>query len=77
MKKQSFKKIWRAPFYLGAITMLGLLSALLGTGFWYPIAWVAMTLPLAVIIYQIYRHQKSLFKKSCLPASTAIFGMRA
>jgi|GEM_PF-2057261 len=60
MKKQdlSVKKIWGAPAYLGMITLFGLLSALLGTGYWYPIAWAAMTLPLGVIIYQINYHQK-------------------
>lgn len=60
MKKQqnSFKKIWSIPTYLGAITLFGLLAALLGTGFWYPLAWAAMTLPLAVIVSHIYRQQK-------------------
>lgn len=60
MKKQqsSFKKTWSVPTYLGAITLFGLLAALLGTGFWYPLAWISMTLPLVAIIYHINRHKK-------------------
>lgn len=57
-KTSSFKKIWSIPAYLGGITLFGLLAALLGTGYWYPLAWAAITLPLGVIVYQVNRHQK-------------------
>jgi hypothetical protein len=60
MKKQLFKQIWHMPFYLGIITLFGLLSALLGTGIWYPVAWAAMVLPLAVIIYHLNRQKKKV-----------------
>lgn len=55
----TFKKIWRIPFWLGILTLFGLLIAILGTGFWYGIAWVAVSLPLLVIVYYI---NKARFK---------------
>ena len=46
----TFKKVWRMPLLLDSITLFGLLAALLGTGFWYVLAWVALSSPLLIII---------------------------
>ena len=41
--------IWRGPALLAALSIFGLLSALLGqTGTWLPLSWVALAAPLAV-----------------------------
>ncbi|QDP22285.1 hypothetical protein [Bradyrhizobium cosmicum] len=41
--------IWRWPALLAALSIFGLLSALLGqTGVWLPWSWVALAAPLAV-----------------------------
>ena len=53
MDNQNFKKVWGAPLLLTAITIFGLLSALLGTGFWYVLSWIAMTIPLIVIVWKL------------------------
>ncbi len=55
MSNSNFKKVWRAPMVLGVLTLFGLLSALLGTGYWYELSWAAMVIPLGVIIYFFYK----------------------
>lgn len=51
--KNTFKKVWRIPVILGALTLFGLLAALLGTGYWYWLAWAAITLPLLIIASKV------------------------
>jgi nitrate/nitrite transporter NarK len=53
--KQNFKKIWRIPVLLSALILFGLLAALLGTGIWYWLAWVAMAIPLFVICLKVWK----------------------
>ncbi len=48
------KKIWGLPLLLAALTLFGLLSALLGTGIWYWVAWHSISVPLIVIFLKIY-----------------------
>ncbi|MEN0054535.1 MAG: hypothetical protein AAGC65_12760 [Mucilaginibacter sp.] len=50
MKVQPSRKIWGIPVLLGLITLFGLLSALLGTGVWWVLAWGAMVIPLIVVM---------------------------
>ncbi len=57
MNYLNFKKVWRAPLLLGILTLFGLLSALLGTGYWYGLSWAAMLIPLAVIVYFFYKNK--------------------
>ncbi len=53
----NFKKVWRIPVLLGALTLFGLLSALLGTSYWYGLSWAAMLIPLVVIVYFFYKNR--------------------
>lgn len=51
MPHQSGYEIWRWPVVLAALTMVGLLSALLGQhGVWLGLSWTALSVPLAVIL---------------------------
>lgn len=50
----TFKKVWLIPLLLGAITLFGLLAALLGTGYWYYLAWGALSLPLLIMCFKIF-----------------------
>ena len=44
--------IWRWPAVLAALTLGGLFSALLGqTGFWLPLSWLLLAVPLLVIVW--------------------------
>lgn len=45
--------IWRMPILLGALTVFGLLAALLGTGIWHLLSWIAIAVPLLVIAWYV------------------------
>lgn len=48
--------IWRWPGYLAALTVFGLLSALLGQGgVWWAMSWIALAIPLVVIAICVQR----------------------
>jgi hypothetical protein len=49
-----FRKVWAIPLVLVLITIFGLLSSLLGTGYWHWLSWVAMLVPLVVIVRKIW-----------------------
>jgi len=44
-----FRKVWGAPLLLAALTLFGLLAALLGTGIWHWASWLTLTVPIAVM----------------------------
>ncbi len=44
----SFRFVWGAPLLLAAFTVFGLLAALLGTGIWHGLAWLALAIPIIV-----------------------------
>lgn len=46
--KRLFGSIWTAPIYLGMLTIIGLLSALLGDGVWDALS--AVTLGVVVLV---------------------------
>jgi hypothetical protein len=48
-----FRKVWLIPVELALITGFGLLSALLGTGIWHIFSWIALMIPLIVMIRKI------------------------
>jgi hypothetical protein len=48
------KKVWGAPLLLALITIFGLLAALLGTGIWYILSWIALIIPLAIIVRKVW-----------------------
>jgi hypothetical protein len=54
----SFRRIYGAAAILAAITVCGLLSALFGDGIWDELSWVALAVPLAVIVWKL-RHTTS------------------
>lgn len=46
-----FTRVWRWPLVIAALTIFGLLSALLGEGgIWWWLSWAALLMPLAVIL---------------------------
>ncbi len=43
--------VWRWPVLLAALSVFGLLSALLGQGgIWWILSWIALSMPLAMIV---------------------------
>jgi hypothetical protein len=52
--------IWRWPLLLAALIVFGLLSALLGQGgIWWVISWIALAVPLALIIVCVARRKRA------------------
>ena len=45
------KKVWGIPLILAAITLFGLLAALLGTGIWYILSWIALIIPIVIVVW--------------------------
>ena len=49
-------RLWGWPLALATLTVLGLLSALLGQGgIWWILSWIALAIPLATISYHLRR----------------------
>jgi len=53
MNGQRLKKIWGVPLVLGGCVFFGLLSSLLGTGLWYWLSWIALAIPVIVVVFKI------------------------
>ncbi len=53
------RQIWMAPVLLGVVTIVGLLSALLGDGVWDLVSVVALAVPVGVIGWYWSRPAKS------------------
>lgn len=52
--------IWRWPLLLAALIAFGLLSALLGQGgIWWGLSWIALAVPLLLIIVCIARRRRA------------------
>ncbi|UGV25088.1 hypothetical protein E0H22_05015 [Rhodopseudomonas boonkerdii] len=53
-------RIWQWPLVLAALTCLGLASALLGEGgVWWGLSWIALAIPLVVIVIAIHRRRRA------------------
>jgi Zn-dependent protease len=46
-------RIFGAPILLAALTVFGLLAALLGEGWWHALAWLALSIPLVSIAWSV------------------------
>ncbi|HTQ36401.1 MAG TPA: hypothetical protein VMH77_05135 [Steroidobacteraceae bacterium] len=46
----AFLHVWAVPLGLAAMTVFGLLAALLGTGWWHGTAWLALSMPVVVAV---------------------------
>lgn len=45
---RGFRRVWSMPLLLATLTLFGLLAALLGEGWWWPLSWIALGSPLLV-----------------------------
>ncbi len=51
MMRRSSSRIWRWPIVLTVLTIFGLLAALIGQGgVWWVLSWIALAIPLMVIV---------------------------
>jgi hypothetical protein len=50
--RRSRVQIWRWPALIAALTVFGLLAALLGHGgIWWGVSWISLATPLVAILY--------------------------
>lgn len=56
----NFWRVWRIPFALAALTCFGLLAALLGTGVWHGVAWLALAVPVAISVWCAVRRPEQV-----------------
>ncbi len=50
-----FRKVYGPAAVIAVITLYGLLSALFGDGVWDELSWVALSIPLAIIVWKYSR----------------------
>jgi hypothetical protein len=58
VKNNNFIKLWGMPILLAALSVIGLLSAIMGTGIWHIISWIALSVP----IYCMLKYGSRYFK---------------
>jgi hypothetical protein len=56
--KRSFGQVWSAPIVLGVLGSIGLVSALVGDGFYDAASWATLGLPVVVIIWAVMRRTR-------------------
>lgn len=47
--------IWGMPLLLGAVSLVGLLSALLGNGVWDVVSWLALGFSNGIVLWYVIR----------------------
>lgn len=55
-----FRKVYGAAVIIAVIPLCGLMSALFGDGIWDEVSWVALSIPLAIIVWNYSRAMRSL-----------------
>ena len=51
------RQIWTIPIVLAVASTIGLVSALIGDGVWDVLSWVALGMPIAVILRHVVQHR--------------------
>ncbi|MFT3815801.1 MAG: hypothetical protein QM740_20955 [Acidovorax sp.] len=51
MRNSLLQRVWKIPIALAVLTVFGLLAALMGTGVWHALAWIALAIPIVVAAY--------------------------
>jgi hypothetical protein len=54
VKSSGFLHVFGVPMLLGALSAIGLVSALLGDGVWDLLSWTALGAPVAVIVRYVW-----------------------
>jgi hypothetical protein len=65
-------RIFGAPVLIAVLTVFGLLAALLGEGRWHALAWLALSIPLVAIAWNVWLRgalSRSGRRASYLPGS--------
>lgn len=63
--------VWRMPVMLAVSSIFGLISALLGDGFWDVLSWVSLGWPVAIMIW--FGVMRPRFQTKSLSSTRAAF----
>jgi len=64
MKHSDLWRQWGWPIGLAALTVFGLLSALLGEGgIWWWLSWLTLATPLLAIVHHAHRSRRAIIKQ--------------
>ena len=53
--KKNFWRLWGIPILLAILSLFGLIAALLGDGLWDLLGWIALSVPLILVIRNYYK----------------------
>lgn len=56
---RSLSQIFAAPLVIAIVSMAGLISALVGDGWWDAVSWVGLGLPVLLYLVFIWRRQSN------------------
>ena len=51
-------QIFAAPIVVGALSIVGLLAALIGDGWWDAVSWLSLTLPILLYLFFVVRRKR-------------------
>jgi hypothetical protein len=51
-------QIFAAPIFVGALSIVGLLAALVGDGWWDAVSWLSLTLPILLYLFFVVRRKR-------------------
>jgi len=51
-------QIFAAPIVIGVLSIVGLLAALIGDGWWDAASWLALTLPILLYLFFVLRRKR-------------------
>jgi hypothetical protein len=54
-RRQLVARIFAVPALLAVLIAVGLTSGVLGDGIWDVISWIALAVPIAVIVFHVFR----------------------
>jgi|GEM_PF-658090 len=58
-KYNDFIKLWGMPIWMAVVSLAGLTLAILGTGIWHTLSWIALSIP----VYVMVKHGRKFFRR--------------
>ena len=56
--RRTFGQIFAAPIFIGALSVVGLVAALVGDGWWDGVSWLTLSLPVLLYFFFVLRRRR-------------------
>jgi hypothetical protein len=66
--RRTLGQIFAAPIIVGVLSVVGLVAALVGDGWWDGLSWLSLALPLLLYLFFIIRRKRIARKQPAEPA---------